>query len=150
MARGDLTIILSTPLARELDGGKGAAHHVGAARTGAGGSDAALEGVAKGLVHGIDGINGPQLGGDGIHDLVVVVTFPAHPLVVQADVAMSFHTARGDQSPPRVDDPGVRGSADILPHCHDLSVVADEHLAAGVFRSGHGLDVPILDQKHRS
>ena len=136
------------PAAGKLDGGEGAAHHIGAARAGAGGGHAAPQGVFQALIQRVDRVDGPHLRGDGIHDLVVVVALPAHALVVQTHMAVGLHAAGGHQPSAGVDDLGVGRRFYGLAHGEDPSVVADEDLAAGIFRSGHGLDVSVFDEKH--
>ena len=136
-------------LAVELDGNKGAANHIGAAGAGAGGGDAATQGVGESFVHGIDGVDGTELGGEGVNDLVIVHALPAHGLVVQADVTVGIHTAGSHKTAFGVNDLSVFGGGDVLSHRGDLAVVADENAAARDVGTGHGLYVAIFDQKHK-
>ena len=144
---GVLNDHLIHPLAGELDGSKGAAHHVSAAGTGAGGGNTPPDGQGEGLVLGIDGVDGPQVGSQGIDDFIVIPAFPAHGLVVQTDVAMGIHTARGHQTALGINDLGF-GCIDDGGDLQNFAVVTDED--AAVFQVGacHSLDMSVFDQKH--
>ena len=128
---------------------KGTAHHIGTAGTGTGGGHAALQGVGECLVLGIDGVNGPHLRGNGVNDLVVVHTLPAHSLIVQADVTVGINTSGGDQTSLCIDDGAVCRCVNRGGNLQDLSIVAQKHTAVGQVCADHRLNVAVFDQDHR-
>ena len=136
------------PLAHQLDGDEGAADDIGAAGAGAGGGHAAADGVGEGFVQGIDGVDGPHLGSHGVDDLVVILAFPAGCFVVQTNVAMGVHAARGHQTALSVDDFTAFGCGDVGTDSGDLTLVVDENAAVRNVTACHGLDVTVFDQKH--
>ena len=135
------------PLACQLQHREGAAHHVGAAGAGAGGGHAAPDGVGEGLVLGVDGVDGPQLGSQGVHDLVIVHALPAHALVVQADVAVGLHAAGSQQAAAGVDDGAALRGVDVGRHGGDAAIFGQQ-AAVGDIRPGDGLYVSVTDQQH--
>ena len=74
-------------------GEEGAAQHVGAARAGAHGGDAALQGAAYPQLQGVEAVDAPKVGGHNVSHLVVVVAFKAHTVVVQAQMAVGINEA---------------------------------------------------------
>ena len=135
------------PLAGQLQHREGAAHHVGTAGAGAGGGDAAAESVGECPVLGVDGVDGPQLGGQRLHHLVVVHALPAQALVVQADVAVGLHTAGGQQAAAGIDDGAALRRVDVGSDGGDAAAVGQQTAARNV-RARDGLYVSVLDQQH--
>ena len=135
------------PLAAQLDGQEGAAHHIGAARAGDRCGHAVAIRVKQGFIHGVQAIDAPHLGCHGISHFVIVIAFKANGLFIQTDVAVCFHKAGGHQAALGVDHLGVGGSVHFFADCDDLAAV-DQHLAVFNIRAGHGFYRSVFDQNH--
>ncbi len=83
------------PPAAKLYSQESAPHHIGAAGAGDGGGHPVAVGIEKSLVHGIQAVDTPHVGGDRVGAFVVIRPFKADGLFVQADMAVALHKARG-------------------------------------------------------
>ena len=136
------------PLAAELDGAEGAAHHIGAAGAGDGAGNAGFQRLGKALVHGVDGVNAPHLGGNGVGGLVDIVAHPAHNLFLQADVAVGLHKARRHQAARSVINFRPGGRFQPRAHGGNFPVVSNEDVPAGDVRAFHGFYMPVFQKNH--
>ena len=138
---------LVNALASQLEDGERAADDVCTAGAGAGGRYAAAKRQTERLILRIDRVDGTQLRRQRINDLVIVHAFPTHGLIVKADVAVRLHTARREQPPLRINDLCVCGCVNFRRDCGDFSVL-NQQTAVRNIRSGHRLDVCVLNQQH--
>ena len=79
-----------------LDRDKSAAQNVGAARAGANGGHAALEGKAHTALQRVKAVDGAEMAGYNVIHLVIVVTFKAHAVVIQTKMAVGVNEAGVD------------------------------------------------------
>ena len=135
------------PLAGGLDGGKLAADGVGRAGTGDDGGHAGGAGLLKAAVHGVDGIDGPQVGGAGVGGLVAVVAFKADSIPEHTQVAVGIHETGQDVAALGVDDLPLPVLGALL-HGSDLRDLAPGHghIAAGDGQVVHGVDGTVDDE----
>ena len=108
-------------------------------------SHAAVPGILKGAVHGIDAVDHPQLRGNGIGGLVTVLGFKAHPVTEQAQMGVDIHKAGQQPFAARIQD-FFSGLGHILLHrAHFLDGSAKPQVAVRNGFSHHGFNVCMGD-----
>ena len=136
------------PTANRLDGGHLAADGVGAARAGDNRGHAALPGLLKAAVKGVDGVNGPELGGDGVGDLVAVVTFKAQTVAKHTQMAMGVHQTGVDMAAGHIQHLGLLWQLKLIHAAGggDFPVLKG-HESVAYHVGGHGVENSV-DQIH--
>ena len=99
------------------------------------------------LVHGVEAVDAPHLGSDGIGHFVVVIAFKADGLFVQADVAVAFHKAGSHDAAGGVDDLCIDGGAHFFAHSGDLAAI-QQNLAVFDILAGHCFNQTIFNKNH--
>ena len=86
-----------------FDKDKASPYHVRTSGTDHGGGNTCADRIIKSRIHGIDRINRPKIGGDGLYRLIAVV--PLHSLFFLRDshVAVRFDQARHHDASGRID-----------------------------------------------
>src|SRR5699024_4140778 len=92
------------PAAGGFDEGEGTAQDVGAAGAGAHAGDAAISRQLKGVIQGVNAVDGAQVGRPDVVHLVIVDACHAGAVAVHADVGMGVHKAGVDLEIGDVDD----------------------------------------------
>ena len=109
-------------LAHRLDGGKGTAQHISAARPGAHAGNSCFPCMGKGGIARVDAVNGAQLRGPDVIHLVVVVAFVPDAITIQADMGVRIHKTGENIQPGSIQHGDIGGHVQFMPHGNNAAV----------------------------